>query len=134
MELPRNDNLRRTHQVGVVCYDVNTNVWKRAALFTLPLEIINRYGLIYIGFTTITKALFVISDVMYMVIEYASGSPNARPPTVQILARSMVCESNIGKHGANSLVMVKLIFFIEGCFASIIYLHHIFICLCDILI
>ena len=77
VELPRNDDLRHTHQVGVVCYDVNTNVWKPAALFTLPLEIMNRYGLIHIGFTTITKAFFVISDVMYMVIEYASRSPDA---------------------------------------------------------
>lgn len=83
------------HQVGDLCYDVNRNVWKPSSsseMFSLPPEIVKLYGYCF------TRALFVVSDVMYKVVEYVGGVHlvgDARPsPTVQILARSVAPENN----------------------------------------
>lgn len=88
------------HQVGDLCYDVNRNVWKTAVMSTLSPEIMGLYGYCF------TRSLFVISDVMYKVVEYVGGVHlvgNARPcPTVQILARSVAPGNNAGKHRAYS--------------------------------
>jgi len=99
------------HQVGDLCYDVNRNVWKSAAasMFPLPTEIMKLYGYCF------TRAMFVVSDVMYKVVEYVGGVHlvgDARPsPTVQILARSVAPENNTGiqNHGACSLSLCFLL-------------------------
>lgn len=85
-------------EIGDLCYDVERNVWKPAAMCTVPLGTMELYDFCF------TRSMFVVNDVMYKVVVYEyvkcvlERTYTRQHPTVQILARSLDPANNGGKH------------------------------------